>query len=361
MPDIRVGSICLILPLFSADKPIRDLCRCGGKGTLPRAIALPRVSRKAPSFRGDNTMKRTTSTYLACAAIAVAVAGWGGMTGAARAQGCATCGGAAPGIDSGTPCGACDSCGSCATCPTCGHPLLAVPLLPIRFVLNALGDVFRCSGCGCETYYGDDWCCGRRGGCCEPCDTCGNYVGGCGRCGPGGLRAFLFGDGTVRGAAVSDEPLAGGMVSNGDMAIDNHPAYNVARTGGTCPVCGHSYANWASAPRGNAVSAGSSANHGYAATASVNARYNSGNSTASYRGNSSSNGAANYSSNGNYPAVRASYTSTGRAPSPQVDLSTLPPGRFSPKVISVTDEVVSPANAATADAQAARPLGTTTR
>ena len=300
-------------------------------------------------------MKRTISTYLAYAAMAVVVAGWGGMTGAARAQQCATCGGgAAPVSDGGgcgcgsCGCGTCDVCGSCPTCPNCGHPLLEVPLMPIRFVLNTLGDMFRCGGCGCETYYGDDWCCGSQG-CCEPCDKCGNYVGGCGRCGPGGLRGLLFGDGMARGTTVSDVPVGGDMVvSGGDMAAGNRSPYNVARASGTCPTCGHSYANSASVPRSNMVSSGSNGNRGYTATAS-------------YRGNGNYNGAANANTSANYAATRGNYTNTGRTPSPQVDLSNLPPGRFSPKVISVTDEVVSPANANTADGQTARSAGTTTR
>jgi len=96
------------------------------------------------------------------------------------------------------------------------------------------------------------------------------------------------------------------------------------------------------------VSSGSNGNRGYTANAS-------------YRGNGNYNSTANANTSANYAASRGNYTSTGRAPSPQVDLSNLPPGRFSPKVISVTDEVVSPANANTADGQAARPVGTTTR
>jgi hypothetical protein len=41
--------------------------------------------------------------------------------------------------------------------------------------------------------------------------------------------------------------------------------------------------------------------------------------------------------------------------SPQIDLSQLPPGRFAPKVLSVTDEVVTPASSTADDAQASRP------
>jgi hypothetical protein len=296
-------------------------------------------------------MKRTISTYLTFAAMAVVVAGSWAMADTARAQECASCGGgggSAPVIEGGAPCGTCGtcdtcgSCGGCATCPSCGHPLLAIPLAPIRFVFNTLGDMFRCTGCGCETYYGDDWCgCGH--GCCEPCDACGNYVGGCGRCGTGGLRGLLFGDASGRGAAVSDETVSGGMMTGNDMVVGNHPSYNVAHNSGTCPTCGRSYANAASAPRSNAVSTASAANRGYPANANANAtvRYNRGYNAAT----------------ANYAPARANYAASAtRSPSPQVDLSNLPPGRFSPKVISVTDEVVSPA-----DAQAARPIGTTTR
>ena len=105
------------------------------------------------------------------------------------------------------------------------------------------------------------------------------------------------------------------------------------------------------------VSAGSNANRGYATNANTNAnvRYSNGNTTASYRGNST---APTYNANANYGAVRASYNAPARSPSPQVDLSNLPPGRFSPKVISVTDEIVSPAGA---DTQSARAASTTTR
>jgi hypothetical protein len=225
---------------------------------------------------------------------------------------------------------------------------LAIPLFPIRVVLGALGDMFHCTGCGCETYYGDDWC--GCHGCCEPCDACGNYVGGCGRCGSGGLRGLLFGDGSNRGTTVSD-----GSVVSGDMVVGNRPAYSAPQNNGVCPTCGRNYANAAPAPRGAMVSTGSNANRGYATGANANVRYSNGNTTASYRGNST---APTYNANANYGAVRASYNTPARSAAPQVDLSNLPPGRFSPKVISVTDEVVSPAGG---DTQSARAASTTTR
>ncbi len=304
-------------------------------------------------------MKRTILVNLAAAAMAIIVIGWAGMANTAQAQGCASCG-AAPADNCGAPCGACDTCGPCA------HPLLAAPLVPIRFLLGVLGGEWHCDGCGCETYYGDDWCGGSCGNCCEPCDRCGNYIGGCGRCGPGGIRGALFGGGTVGGGPIIDEPMSGGTVSNGGMVIGN-PSYNPARGSGTCPTCGRSYTSQAPAVRSNANPAGYSGNRSYPVNASYNngtasyrgsANYSSG--SANYRGNTSYSN-ANYSNNGNYSATRTSYSSPQRAPSPQVDLSTLPPGRFSPKVVSVTDEVVSPATSGGDDAQAARSRNTTAR
>ena len=303
-------------------------------------------------------MKRTILVNLASGAMAIIVIGWAGMANTARAQGCASCG-TAPCDDCGTPCGGCDTCGPCM------HPLLAVPLVPIRFLLGVLGGQWHCDGCGCETYYGDDWCCGGCGNCCEPCDHCGNYVGSCGRCGAGGIRGALFGGGMVGGGPISDEPMAGGMLSSGEM-ISGAPS--AAHSSGTCPTCGHSYSSQASAQRGSVSSASYSGNRGYPAnanygnsTANYRANANYGSGTANYRGNTSSSGNANYSNNGNYSASRTSYSSPQRTPSPQVDLSTLPPGRFSPKVVSVTDEVVSPAPSGADNAQAARPQNTMSR
>jgi hypothetical protein len=158
---------------------------------------------------------------------------------------------------------------------------------------------------------------------------------------------------------IADEPVGGGMVVNGNMPVTGNPSYNTAPGSGTCPTCGHHYTNAPSAPRSNVVSTASNVNRSYPVSASAN-NY-SGNGTASYRGNNSYSGNANYSSNANNQATRASYTSVQRTQSPQVDLSNLPPGRFSPRVISVTDEVVTPATPIAADAQAARSRDTTVR
>jgi hypothetical protein len=242
--------------------------------------------------------------------------------------------------------------------------LLAIPLAPIRAVINALGDVFRCGGCGCETYYGDDWCFGHR--CCEPCDNCGNYVGGCGgcggggRCGLGGLGGLLFGGCPRRGVPVSDGTVVegaavNGTVPSGDVMLNSQPSNNVAHANGVCPNCGRSYATGATVTRNNPGLAGPAASRAYAANAGTNVRYNSGNSTASYRGQNGYNSNPNYTPATSYPATRTGYVNNAQTPSPQFDLSSLPAGRFSPKVISVTDEVVSPAGGTADNTQAARP------
>jgi hypothetical protein len=87
---------------------------------------------------------------------------------------------------------------------------------------------------------------------------------------------------------------------------------------------------------------------GYQPTGYQPASYQSGN----YQPASYQNG---YNPSRNYSSGTYGTGSYQPRTSPQVDLSQLPPGRFNPKVISVTDEVVSPAGSTAEDAQASRP------
>lgn len=79
------------------------------------------------------------------------------------------------GATCGAACSPCDEgCGPCGDCGPCGYG--ACEGGPIRWVLGVLG--IHCGGCdgGCGECYRGDWCSDPPA--CDPCDRCGNYMGG---------------------------------------------------------------------------------------------------------------------------------------------------------------------------------------
>lgn len=108
----------------------------------------------------------------------------------------------------GASCGYCGTCSSCSPCDVgCGAPCSGGP---VRWALGVLG--FRCFGCcnGCGEEYWGDWC-SSPPDCCDPCDQCGNYVGGYSS-GGGGCSSCAGGGGHVNeaysGAPRSARPVA---------------------------------------------------------------------------------------------------------------------------------------------------------
>jgi hypothetical protein len=201
----------------------------------------------------------------------------------------------------------------------------------------------------------------------------------------------------VRGGYTGDGEMPGEMVYNGAPrtvagysagGVNNGVIHGMGGAPDVCPTCNRPYAATASygatypaSYNGTAsirnYSAGNYRNGAYSSPSYSNgsyppANYQNGNhqptnyqptgyqptgyQPTSYQPTSYQNGSyQNGYSTRNYAS--GSYATGNYQPrtSPQIDLSQLPPGRFAPKVLSVTDEVVTPASSTADDAQASRP------
>lgn len=196
------------------------------------------------------------------------------------------------GAPSDAPCAV--GCAGPCGCGPCGSPCGLHVLAPIRFVLRTLGAGLHCDGCDCERY----WPGCHRG--CDPCDRCGRWVGP------------AAGSGCGSGCGCGHGPAGPGYVGPG--YVGPGPAipgpYMAQRQQGTP----RTYAQYANAQ--------------YAGAQSTNAQY----------------------------ASQVQPRTTGPAPLPNNRYPANLAGQTvgAPKVIGVTDEVVSEGSAAPAD-QAQRP------